>query len=125
MKSLGLLAAGTILAWAALLYPAWHLQGDLALVQCTAAMGLSLVPALLTAAWLLYGAPGPEMQLVAILGGNGVRLVVVLCGGLVLHATLPESFTENSWIGWLGFFYLYTLALETVLVLRHKGRVTG
>ena len=69
-------------------------------------------------AWSAKTTPASEQQLVAILAGTAMRMAGVLLGGFVLHSALPEWFTESFWL-WLGFFYLVTLALETLLVLQH------
>lgn len=123
MKSLAWLFGGTLLICIAVMSPSCFGQDELAVFQCTVACAVSLVPALGTMAWALRAGNTPEQQLVAVLGGTVVRSGAVLASGFLLRAVLPEWFTQSFWI-WLGFFYLVTLALETTLVLRAKGRAT-
>jgi hypothetical protein len=59
----------------------------------------------------------PEQQLLMLLGGTGVRLGVVLGAGLVLTTFVPFFGQPSFWL-WLLVFYLITLALEVVLVVK-------
>jgi hypothetical protein len=126
MKRLRLLTAGTLLFWGVLVYPGVLLFGNSALAHSLAALGLCLIPALVTLAWTSRGLQSsPEQQLVAVLGGTGVRMAVALGGGLGLQAFQPELFTDLFW-GWLAAFYFFTLAFEIVLlVARPQVRRTG
>ncbi len=119
MKKLGSLAGSTILLWGVLIYPSWLLWGNAVWLESSAALGLCLVPALVTLAWALRAGDAPEKQLVAVLGGTGVRLVFALGGGLLLNYALPEMFTTGFWL-WLAVFYMFILAVETILVLNKK-----
>jgi hypothetical protein len=119
MKKLGSLIGSTLLLWAILIYPSWLIWGSRVWLESLVALALCLVPALLTLAWTLRAGDAPEKQLVAVLGGTGVRLVVALGGGLLLNFALPEMFTSGFWL-WLAVFYMFILAVETILVLNKK-----
>jgi hypothetical protein len=121
MKKLGLLAAATLLLWTVLIYPGWLLGGDLVWAQSLCALGICLVPALATMAWTLKTVSAPEQQLTAILGGSGIRMAVALGGGYLLYKGWPETFTDNFWL-WMVLFYMFILALETILVVKLVAR---
>ena len=119
-RRLGILVMGSLLLWAVLIVPARHFGGDEAIFLSVVALGLCLIPAALTMAWALRAGTSPEAQLLMILGGTGVRMGIVLGGGLILTRLFPESFPSAFWI-WLVVFYLFTLGLEmTLLVLGSK-----
>lgn len=119
MRKLGTLAGATLLLWGALIYPSWLLWGNSVWVESAAALGLCLVPGMVALTWTLRAGEAPEQQLLAVLGGTGVRLVFALGGGLLLNYALPETFTTGFWL-WLAVFYMFILALETILVLSKK-----
>jgi len=119
MKSLVLLIGGGLLAWAALVYPGWLLWGESALVHSAAAWFLCVVPGAITVAWALRREQTPEMRVVAVLGGSGIRLLAALGGGLVLTESLPETFTKVFWL-WVGVFYIVLLTLEVLLLVRQQ-----
>jgi hypothetical protein len=119
MKKLGWLVVGTSLLWALLIFPAWLLWGDLVWVQSLSALSLCLVPALITMGWVTAWADVPERQLAAVLGGTGIRLALALGGGLLLYKTLPQTFTDAFWL-WMGIFYMFILALETLLIVKKQ-----
>ena len=96
-----------------------------ALVQGGTAFGLTFVPAACTLAWVLFSyRSAPEMQLLACLGGTGVRMALALGGGLVLTHTQPNFFDTAFWL-WLVLFYLAFLAFEITLVVRQQPKVNG
>jgi hypothetical protein len=119
MKKLGWLAAGTLLLWIILIYPGWLLFGDVVWIHSLSALAICLVPALATMAWTLKTSNAPESQLVAVLGGSGIRMAFALGVGLLLYKTLPETFTDYFWL-WIGLFYMFILAVETILVIKNK-----
>jgi len=117
MKSFLTLIGAAVLLWALLLGPGWLLQGEQALCQSLVALGLCLLPTIASFAWMKSAKKTPEMQLVAILGGTGIRLGAILGGGLALHELLPEYF-PNVFFMWVGVFYIAGLTLEIVLAMR-------
>jgi hypothetical protein len=119
MKKLVVLAGCTLIIWALAIYPAWLLDGDSVWIHSLTALCLCLLPALATLAWALSSGDTAEPQLTTILGGSGIRLAFALGGGLLLYRTFPETFTDAFWI-WMGLFYMFILALETLLILRKR-----
>jgi hypothetical protein len=83
-----------------------------------AAAGLCLLPSTLTLVWALAGGgrTAEERRLV-VLGGTGLRLFFVLGAALALRSLVPFFQGPSYWV-WLLVFYLFTLALEMVLVIR-------
>lgn len=116
-RRLGLLLVGTLLGWTIVAYPALRLWGPEALVQSAVAMGLCLAPAAVTMVFLGRSLQRPpEQQLLAMVGGMGIRMVVVLGAGTLLYFAVPVLQSDGFWI-WLLVFYLLTLALEVGIVL--------
>src|SRR5262245_3721221 len=125
MKQAALLAGCAIALGLALAYPAWLLGGESALIQEATALGLCMIPAVATSLWRAQSATAsPEMQLMAVLGGSGVRLAVVLGCGVLLYWNLRDTYTDSFWI-WLLVFYLFTLGLEVGLAIREQKPGSG
>jgi hypothetical protein len=118
MKKLGWLVAATLLLWAALIYPGWLLWGDGVWLISLSALALCLLPAVGTLVWA-DRSKDPHMRLVAILGGSGIRMAFALGGGLLLYEMLPEKFPNAFWL-WVILFYMFILALETILIVKDK-----
>ena len=112
--------SSTLLVWALAAYPARLGWGEVAVVYSATAAALCLVPTLVTLLWAGWAhRQSAEQQLLVTLGGTGVRMGVVLGVGLVLHFTVPYFGQPSFWI-WLLAFYLYTLAVEMVLVVKSQ-----
>jgi hypothetical protein len=119
MRKLGLLVAGTGALWVLVLVPARMVWGDRAVVESAVAAALCLIPMSLTLVWSIRAQGGSaEGQLAAAMGGTAIRLFVVILGAVVLYLSI-EELNEASFMVWVVFFYLATLTLEIVLVLRH------
>jgi hypothetical protein len=125
MKALLGLIAGTVAFWALVTYPArlladaqeWE-AGELTLLWSTTAAALCLVPAALTLAWTRWAyRSNPEQQLLAVMGGTAVRMGIVVVAGLVLFLGVKQFAYQRFWI-FVILYYLFTLALEMVLILR-------
>jgi hypothetical protein len=117
-QRLGLLIGGTVALWAVLVYPASRLLGSEALIHSLAAMLLCLIPAVATMAFALRAFQrSSEEQLLAVLGGTGLRMAVVLGLGFLAFTFVPELHADAFWI-WLIVFYLATLGLEMTLLVR-------
>jgi hypothetical protein len=117
-KRVGLLIATTLAVWGVAVYPAWLQWGDSAVVYSSVAAILCLLPTVLTMLWASWAyRQTPEQQLVMVLGGTGVRMGLVLGLGLILNTFVPYFQQQLFWI-WLLVFYLLTLALEMVLVVK-------
>jgi hypothetical protein len=114
-----LLFAGTLACWLVTVFPARWLGDDSAVLFSATAALLCFVPAAATLAWGEWALKGqPEQQLLAVLGGTGVRMAVVLAAGLALYFLHPEFHYLRFWI-WVIVFYLVTLGLEVgILVSR-------
>jgi hypothetical protein len=126
MKRLLLLALGGLAFWVVVALPARALadsseQAEQAVAFSGVAVLLCLVPAALTLLWAAWALKqSPEQQLVAVMGGTGVRLFVVLLAAWVLTRTAPYFREHGFWL-WLAAAYCATLALEIALLL--VGRV--
>jgi hypothetical protein len=119
--------AGSLLLGAVTFVPALLLladQRDSTLVCSPLALALCLVPSLATLAWVSWSArQAPEQQLTAALGGTGLRMFVVLGAGLFLSLSVPflRQHALAFWI-WTLVYYLGTLALEIVILVRAQPR---
>jgi hypothetical protein len=119
--TLGALVFGVLTA-----VPAARLWGPAMYVNAAVAGALCLVPtaiALLTAEWTLRSSP--QQQLLAVLGGTGLRMMVVLTAGAALSKLVP-FFAEQELIefwGWILIYYFFTLTLEVVLLVRGRSPI--
>ena len=123
MKSLALFIAIGLAFGAIALGVGYVLWGDDAIVQGGTAFGLTFVPAVATLAWAVYAyRTTPDMQLMAAMGGSGVRMVITLGGGFLLKQSQPHVYGDVAFLLWLVVFYLMFLAIEIVLVLRSQPK---
>jgi len=109
-----------------------HLWGDQTALAAAIACGVCLVPATATLLWSEWAMTwSPQQQVTAVLGGSGLRLLVVGVAAFALFQQVPFLHAEEShfW-NWVLAFYLVTLALEVVVLLwaqsgrRHKQAST-
>lgn len=108
---------GSLIAWAAIAGPAHFWLGGPTLVFTLVALTLCLIPTCITMIWANRALrQSRSRQLVAILGGGGLRMLTVLSGGLVLSLTMSYFRQDSFWI-WLIVFYLLMLALEVPVLL--------
>jgi hypothetical protein len=114
------LILGTLGFWVLAAIPAKHLGGgDLALIHSATAMLLCLVPGVLTLVWVSWTTSKNSQQLVLVaLGSTGVRLFGVLLAGFLLLRMVPLFQEQAGFLIWLLVFYLFTLTLEMVLLLK-------
>lgn len=118
---MGLLTAGAVAFWLLIVYPARLLWGESAVLFSAVAGLLCLVPAAASLAWSHRGLKGkPTRQLAAVMGGMGLRMVVVLGGGVALYF-LATDFHHAAFWAWVVVFYLVTLALEVCLIVAHHS----
>src|SRR5262245_16042886 len=99
--------------------PAALLWGPEVYVNADVASGLCLVPTLVAFAgadWALKASP--QRQLLMVLGGTGLRMLVVLGAGLALYLSVPYFQDQGplAFWGWILAFYLFTLVLEITLL---------
>jgi hypothetical protein len=119
IKPLLWLVGGTFAFWGLLTYPARLLwPNDPTFEWSTAAAVICLVPTALTLAWTRWAYTGKaEQQLLAVMGGTAVRMVIVLAAGMVLFLNAETFKYQRFWI-FVIVYYLFTLALEMVLIVR-------
>jgi hypothetical protein len=104
--------------WLVVAIPARHLIGEWALAYSGTAALVCLVPAALTLAWATWvSRKAPESFLLMMLAGTGVRLFAVAGAALVLDSMVPFYSQHPGFWGWLVFFYLVILAVETGIIL--------
>jgi hypothetical protein len=119
MRALLWLVGGTVAFWGLLTYPSrlvW--PDDPTFAWNTAAALLCLVPGVLTLAWTTWAYGGQaQQQLVAVLGSTMVRMLVVIAGSMVLFLSVKEFEYQRFWM-FVIVYYLFTLALEMVLIVR-------
>jgi hypothetical protein len=125
-RRLVLLIGLTVAFWGLIALPARAVWGDAAVVCSGVAAILCLIPAAATLLWADWAYRQPiDKQFAMVLGGTGLRLFVVLAGAYALQSSVPY-FREHDTPGfllWVLGFYLFTLALETVLSV--SGRPTA
>lgn len=91
------------------------------------AAGLCLIPAVATLLLAgVVGRDGPDQGTTVILAGIGFRLGGVVAGTFLLgDAVAAAGIGRERFAGWVVFFYLLTLTVESVLVMRpQQGRPT-
>lgn len=94
--------------------------GDDVWIEGGTAFALTFVPAVATLAWALFTyRSAPEMQLMATLGGSGIRMAIALGGGYLLKESQPQTF-DTPFLLWLLVFYFAFLATEITLVVRQQ-----
>jgi hypothetical protein len=107
-----MLVVGAIAAWPA--YAFWETEG---LLYVAGAVGLCAVPGAATLAWALWSARNqPQMLLITVLGGTGVRMFVVFAGVFLLNQLVPAT-GELGFLAMVAIFYMVSLALEMALLL--------
>jgi hypothetical protein len=112
----------TLAFWLLVGLPArWLGGGDLALLYSGTAALLCLVPGVITLLWVGRTSAGPEQQLTAVLAGTSVRMFLVLGVTFLLLVTLDPYRGAVPFAIWVLVFYLFTLALETRLVLSARS----
>ncbi|HKB39667.1 MAG TPA: hypothetical protein VKD72_24740 [Gemmataceae bacterium] len=113
----------TAAAGVAAAYLAGSLWGDDQKWGAIAGVCVCLLPAtvtLLISEWSLRWPP--EYQLVAILGGSGLRIVVVALWAFALFQKAPPFGEKSGLWTWVLVFYGVTLALEVAVVLRAQAK---
>jgi hypothetical protein len=125
MRQLGQLWAASVLLWLVLAIPAWLLGQEQACIDSAVAVLLCLLPMSATLWWCHRAFAGsPEAQLAAVMGGSGVRLVVVLPASIGLFFAV-EALQRPAFLIWVVVYYLATLALEVVLIMRWQNAVAA
>lgn len=114
-----LLVGGAAVFWLLTALPAHAFGGgDQALVFSAAAVLLCLPPMAATLAWVAWAQrQSPQDQLIAVVGGTGVRMLFVLAGALVLALAVPYFQGQAAFWVWLLVVYMAALALDVALIL--------
>lgn len=125
-----LLIAGSLAFWVLVAIPARLLWGDAAAAYSAVALVLCLVPTSLTLFWADWAYRQPaDQQFTMVLGGTGLRLFLVLVGAFALYRLVPffQDQETPGFLLWVLIFYLFTLALETVLSVaaRPGAKISG
>src|SRR5262249_9902266 len=88
-RDVTILAVCTFLAWALVAYPAWKLGEEAHAVYAGVAALLCLVPTAVNLVWARWAFhQPPELRLVMVLGGTGLRMFFVLLAGTGLYLGL-------------------------------------
>ena len=125
IRRIGILFLGTLFVWAVLAYPVYKLATMKGLVNSFWAAALCFLPGSLTLLWSQWVlTQKPERRPAYILAGSGVRMGIVI-GTAVMLAFLHPYFKEASFWVSLLVFYLFTLALEMILLLAGWPRTTS
>jgi len=126
IKILLWLVGGTVLFWALVTYTGWLLwPGDQTVLWSTTAALLCLAPTTLTLVWAYWAfREKPEQQLLAAFGGATIRIAIVLAAAMILFLNVEAFGRQRFWI-LVILYYLFTLGLEVVLIVRQTapGRV--
>jgi hypothetical protein len=121
MRQLVHLLTGSLAIWLACAIPAWLLAGGVALLDTALACALCLIPMAATLMWCQWAFGGsPEQQLAAVMGGTGLRMVAVSAGSIGLFFGV-EALHRPAFLIWVVVFYLATLTLEVVLIVRRQN----
>jgi hypothetical protein len=108
--------------WAILAWPAYQWAGADALVGLSLAAIMCFFPGLAIFAMTASVPAGSPKAAGLIVAGSGLRMVVVFAGVLVVQAVFP-NLKFREFLVWVLVFYLATLCLETVLLLRRPSKV--
>jgi len=112
----GWLTAATAGLWLLLAGPAYFVAGTAGLEGLSIAALLCLIPGWIVLFLEAYVAGGNSPSLL-ILSGTVLRLLFVLVGTLVMQS-VHQHLQFREFTAWLLVFYLATLLVETLLVLK-------
>ena len=117
------LTVGVLVAWLVLVGVAYSVAGNWGVVGLSVASLLCLIPG-----WIVFvlvsSTPKVESQGVFILAGTLIRMLFVLAGLLYCRFFFPRL-GVSEFVVWLVVFYLYTLLLETIFLLRTRESDLG
>jgi hypothetical protein len=117
------LVLGLLLFWLLVAYPVYRLWGEQVFIYTAVAAALCLLPTAVTLVWGRWALrQSPQQQLVMVMGGTGVRMAVVLTGGLLLN--MLDYFQRQSFWASLLVFYLFSLALEMLLLVTGRAEAS-
>jgi hypothetical protein len=113
------LALGIAALWLLAAAPAHYYFGT-AGIKATAVSAVSCLLAGWVTFWITNRLKQPRMQAFAVLIGTGIRGIFALAGAIVMDGLL--DLPHQNYLIWLGLFYLFSLALETALLMKPPGR---
>ncbi|GIW83064.1 MAG: hypothetical protein KatS3mg105_4871 [Gemmatales bacterium] len=117
MKRVGVLIGGTVLFWLVSVGVAGWWVAHPAILFSGVALALSLFPALASLVWsMLATRQSAEQQLLSMVGGMLLRMALALGIGSLLYFRTKLFHHSAFWV-WVLLFYLFTLTLETILVV--------
>lgn len=108
----------TLAFWVLVALPArWLCGGDQAVLYSGTACLICLVPGILTLVGTRLAPPQPEQQLTLVLASTTLRMFFVLGVSFLLLVLVEPYRGSVAFAIWVLVFYLFTLALETILLL--------
>lgn len=109
--------------WALAAVPARHFAGDESAIHGAVAVGLCLVPGVVTLIWAGWAARSDPRQLpIVALGASGVRMFVVAGAASWLYLRVPPFQGEVGFLVWVLGAYFALLAVELWLLLGGRER---
>jgi hypothetical protein len=125
IRGLAALFVGTLTFWAIVAYPAYRLASIKGLLNSAVAATLCFLPAAMTLIWSQWTlTEKPERGPTSMLAASGIRMGIVLGSGLLLVLLNPDFKEASFWLSVL-VFYLFTLALEMLLLVTGWSRATS
>lgn len=124
-RALGTVVAGTLAVWTLSAVPVFLVGGSQAMLTSAVAGLVCLLPGAATLALGLWSSTRDfRWQMVAILGGMGMRMVAVLAAALVLLLGVPWFVEQRAlFLILLVLYYLANVAAESYLLLqRYRPR---
>jgi hypothetical protein len=116
----------TLAGWLAAVSVAPLLGWQTPYLVSVSAMVLCLVPAIVTLVLAERARRWPQhVQVAVLLGGTGIRMLVVAVAAIVLSRAVAALALETGFIGWVIGFYLVTLAVEAYIVARCYSAPAG
>ncbi len=116
-----LFVGATLAFWLLVALPArWLGGGNVAVLHSGTAALLCLVPGLLALFWAGLAGKQPGQQLTIALGSTSLRLFLVLGVTFLLEGMVPVYRGSVAFWVWVLVFYLFTLTVETGLLLAGK-----
>ncbi|MCC7422792.1 MAG: hypothetical protein IT428_21145 [Planctomycetaceae bacterium] len=107
--------------WAILAWPAYQWAGRDALVGLSLAAIMCFFPGLVVFVMTASVPAGSSKAAGVIVAGSGLSKIVLFAGVLIVQSVLP-NLKVREFLVWVLVFYLATLCLETVLLLRRPSK---
>jgi len=124
VRPLAILIGSTAAMSLLIALPGGLLLGESGVVFPAVAALLCVVPACVTFLLArLTREVAPEQEMFVILGGSGLRMFLVLIGAMALKAGAPY-FEPFSFLISVLFFYMFTLLIEVMLLVRRQTEPT-